>query len=120
MLISNDFYILLGVAGGLGIAKGIRTVYMALVIPTYVPIEKLASASGLQMMINGLCILLGGPVIGVIRDVTGNYNMCIIVLNFVTMTTLVMWSAEMLILGIKKPSGNNDTSEQNGTLMNKV
>lgn len=110
----------MGVAGGLGIAKGIRTVYMSLVIPTYVPLEKLASASGLQMMINGMCILLGGPVIGLIRDVTGNYNMCIIVLNFVTLTTIIIWSIEMLILSIRKPSDNINTTEQNGTLISKA
>lgn len=48
----------------LGISKGIRTVYMTLVIPTYVPIERLASASGLQMVTNGLFLLILGPVVG--------------------------------------------------------
>lgn len=64
LLLFSDFSSLLGVAVGLGIAKGIRTVYMSLVIPSYVPIERLASASGIQMMVNGVFILIGGPALG--------------------------------------------------------
>lgn len=52
------------VAVAMGIAKGIRTVYMSLVIPSYIPIERLASASGIQMFTNGIFLLLLGPVLG--------------------------------------------------------
>lgn len=55
---------LIYVSIALGIAKGVRTVYMGLVIPTYVPIERLANASGLQMLVNGVFILIGGPIMG--------------------------------------------------------
>ena len=48
----------------MGVAKGVRTVYMSLVIPEYVPIERLASASGLQMTINSLFLIGFGPVVG--------------------------------------------------------
>lgn len=64
LLLFTDYTSLLGVALALGIAKGVRTVYMSLVIPSYVPIERLASASGLQMMMNGVFILIGGPALG--------------------------------------------------------
>lgn len=56
---------LIAVAVGLGIAKGVRTVYMTLVIPSYVPIERLASAAALQLVVNGFFILAGGPILGV-------------------------------------------------------
>ena len=52
------------VAVALGIAKGIRSVYMGLVIPNHVPIEKLPSASGLQTVLNGIFIMMFAPVIG--------------------------------------------------------
>jgi MFS family permease len=121
LLISNNYIILLGVALGLGIAKGVRTVYMRLVVPAYVPIEKLASASGLQMMVNGFCILLGGPVIGMIRDVTGNYIMCIVVLNCVTLSTIAIWSIEAITTRFKKKQRVQDKSvEQTDTLLNKT
>lgn len=54
--------ILVGFA--LGVAKGIRTVYMTMVIASYVPIERLASATGLQMATNGIILLVVGPIIG--------------------------------------------------------
>lgn len=60
----SEYSSLLGVAVVLGITKGIRTVYMNLVIPSYVPIERLATAAGLQMMVNGVFILIGGVILG--------------------------------------------------------
>lgn len=48
----------------LGVAKGFRTVFMSLLIPSYVPIEKLASASGFQMVANGVINMIGGPILG--------------------------------------------------------
>jgi hypothetical protein len=48
----------------LGIGKGVRTVNLNLVIPNYIPLERLASASGIQMLCNGLLILFLGPCLG--------------------------------------------------------
>lgn len=60
----SSFEALIIVAVGLGVAKGVRTVYMMLVIPSYVPIERLASAAALQLAVNGILVLAGGPVLG--------------------------------------------------------
>ncbi|CAG2065566.1 unnamed protein product [Timema podura] len=83
---------------GLGMAKGVRVVYMGLVIPSYVKIERLASAAGLQMVLNGIFLLMFGPIIGVIRDFTGSYNPCILCMNFLTMLTVIMWVTERIIV----------------------
>lgn len=64
VLLCNNFTKLLIVGACLGAAKGIRTVYMILVIPNHVPINKLASASGIRMVANGLVLLCLGPVVG--------------------------------------------------------
>ncbi|KAF2904364.1 hypothetical protein ILUMI_01822 [Ignelater luminosus] len=112
LLMFSEFGALLGVAAGLGIAKGVRTVYMTLVIPNYVPIERLASASGLQMMVNGFLILAGGPVLGVIRDATGSYAKCIYVMNMMTLSTLIMWTMEMIYLRIKERKRQTPTEEK--------
>lgn len=93
---------LLLIALGLGIAKGIRKVYMGLVIPAHVPIEKLASASGMEMMMNGFCIIIGGPILGAVRDATGSYTPCVIIMNCITLTTLTMWAIEAIIVKLKK------------------
>ncbi|RZC32313.1 uncharacterized protein BDFB_002003 [Asbolus verrucosus] len=97
-----NFYVLLVVALALGIAKGIRKVYMALVIPAHVPLEKLPSASGMEMMMNGFCIMIGGPILGAVRDATGSYILCVIIMNCVTFTTVLMWVAEAIVVKCKK------------------
>ncbi|KYN43016.1 Monocarboxylate transporter 2 [Trachymyrmex septentrionalis] len=97
LLFANDSASMVAVAIGLGAAKGIRSVYMALVVPSYVPIQKLPNASGIQMLTNGMILMSAGPLLGIIRDNTGNYTICIILLNCVTTITLIMWTAEILI-----------------------
>lgn len=103
LIITRSFVYVVGTYTGmlivgilLGIAKGIRTVYMSLVIPDYIPIERLASASGIQMVTNGIILMGAGPLLGWIRDVTGSYLKCIVIINMVTLCALVMWTAEMV------------------------
>lgn len=60
----SDYKSLLLVGVGLGIAKGIRTVYMILVIPAHVSLEKLPSASGIRMVFNGVMLVILGVVVG--------------------------------------------------------
>lgn len=65
LIFANSYNEVIVVAIVLGIAKGFRTVFMSLLIPSYVPIEKLASASGMQMVANGLFNMIGGPILGI-------------------------------------------------------
>ncbi|KYM98165.1 Monocarboxylate transporter 13 [Cyphomyrmex costatus] len=97
LLFANNSASMVVVAIGLGAAKGIRSVYMALVVPSYVPLQKLPNASGIQMLTNGMILMSAGPMLGVLRDNTGNYTICIILLNCVTTITLILWTTEMLI-----------------------
>lgn len=60
------------VAISLGVAKGVRNVYMSIVIPSYIPLDRLASASGIQMFANGLAMMFLGPVLGENRLVSSN------------------------------------------------
>lgn len=93
----------------LGIARGVRTVYMNVIIPDHVPIERLAAASGLQMVANGIFLLLFGSILGVMRDISGSYAPCIVFINVVTAITLIMWCVEMLYTHIKiKKSGKSN------------
>lgn len=64
LLFAKSFNELLFVAMGLGIAKGVRSVYMSLVVPSYIPLERLAAASGIQMVANGIIILSMGSFVG--------------------------------------------------------
>lgn len=60
----EKFYLIVVVALGLGVAKGVRTVYMTLVIPSHVSLEKLANASSIQSLVNGFFLMVVGPCLG--------------------------------------------------------
>lgn len=63
MYIENYQQLLL-VGIGLGIAKGFRYVYMSLVFPAYLPLDRLASASGIQTVLKGIFMIFFGPLLG--------------------------------------------------------
>lgn len=64
LLFARSYHGILYVAMGLGLAKGVRSVYMTLVVPSYIPLERLAAASGIQMVTNGIIILSMGSFVG--------------------------------------------------------
>jgi len=97
LVFSRSFKAVLVVAMALGVSKGVRTVYMTIVIPSYVPIERLPAAAGIQMVVNGILLMAFGPLIGYIRDVSGGYDWCIAFINLLTFVTLVMWITEIII-----------------------
>ncbi|XP_025831369.1 monocarboxylate transporter 5-like isoform X2 [Agrilus planipennis] len=100
-IIVRGYPLLLVSAVGLGVAKGLRTIYMNLVIPAYVPLERLPGASGIQMVTNGVFFILGGPFLGFIKDISGTYRKCVVLMNFLTLLTVVMWSLEIIIVKIR-------------------
>lgn len=54
----------LAVACWIGFNKGLRTVFMALAIPSHVPLDRLPGATGIQLLFSGVFYLLMGPLIG--------------------------------------------------------
>lgn len=64
MLLTSDYVGMMMICTALGVAKGIRSVYMSIVIPSYIPIERLASASAIQLFGNGIVMMCFGPVLG--------------------------------------------------------
>ena len=63
-MFAGTFTSMLSVMIFLGMAKGIRTVFWVLVIPDYVPLERLPGASGIQSVTNGLISVALGPILG--------------------------------------------------------
>lgn len=57
LLLATTFKSMLFVAVAIGVAKGVRTVYMNIVLPSYVPIERLPYASGIQLFLNGIIVI---------------------------------------------------------------
>nr|CAD7427076.1 unnamed protein product [Timema monikensis] len=62
--LSTHYHLVLAISVLLGLSKGIKAVFQALIIPNYVPLERLPAASGLLMVNNGLISLVLGPLIG--------------------------------------------------------
>ncbi|XP_017773389.1 PREDICTED: monocarboxylate transporter 9-like [Nicrophorus vespilloides] len=94
---TQTYAVSLGVAIIIGFGKGLRTIFMALVIPSYVPLERLPAASGLQLATSGILFLLMGPVVGWIRDLVNNYVITLHILNIMTYVTTIAWTLEKFI-----------------------
>ncbi|XP_049865094.1 monocarboxylate transporter 9-like [Pectinophora gossypiella] len=112
MLFTSSFVGMLLVALALGITKGVRTVYMNIVIPNHVPLERLPFASGIQMFFNGIIIITIGSLLGRLREASGSYQIPIIVLNVVTMVTVVLWCTEFMYFRMK----NRNVAENTGNV----
>lgn len=60
----HTYKIALAVALWIGFNKGLRTVFMALCIPSHVPLDRLPSATGLHLLFSGCFYIFMGPVVG--------------------------------------------------------
>ncbi|KAI5641176.1 major facilitator superfamily domain-containing protein [Phthorimaea operculella] len=80
----------------IGFGKALRTVFMALVLPTHVPLHKLAGASGILQLCSGVVYLALGPVVGYIKD---NATTAVVLhsLNIFIWLTTLSWGLEKII-----------------------
>ncbi|CAG2061591.1 unnamed protein product, partial [Timema podura] len=102
ILITSNFQMMLGIGLCLGMGKGIRSVYMNLVVPAYVSIDKVASALALQNLGVGVINLLISPLLGFLKDINGSYSVSVIVLNMATLLVIVVLLAESVLTRRKK------------------
>ncbi|KAM3968172.1 LOW QUALITY PROTEIN: uncharacterized protein ACR2FA_006302 [Aphomia sociella] len=89
----QTYSVVLFVAVMIGFGKGLRTVFMALVIPTHVPIHKLPGATGIQLLTAGIVYLSLGPVVGWIKD-NASTAVTLHCLNIFTWLTALSWGLE--------------------------
>ncbi|XP_026463104.1 monocarboxylate transporter 13-like isoform X1 [Ctenocephalides felis] len=92
LLFSESYYQVLAVCAILGLVKGASTVYMFLILPSCLPVEKLAAAGGVMMLGCGVFLMTFGPVMGYLRDSTGSYTQCIMVLNALSIIVITFWT----------------------------
>lgn len=139
MMFTTDYRNMLIVCAALGIGKGIRSVYMSIVVPSYIPLERLASASAIQLFVNGVVMMCIGPIlgslnrlllssssewckllkkivnfisqIGLIKDISGSYVGCIVFLNICTIITITMYGIEMAYTWYREKCSSNDTQQ---------
>ncbi|KAL0839737.1 hypothetical protein ABMA28_016380 [Loxostege sticticalis] len=103
----QSYQVVLLVAVMIGFGKGLRTVFMALVIPTHVPLHKLPGASGIQLLTAGIVYLTLGPFVGWIKD-NASTAVTLHCLNIFTWLTAVSWGLEKIIRTRKQ---KNSTEE---------
>ncbi|CAH2092175.1 unnamed protein product [Euphydryas editha] len=96
----QDYTIVLTVAVIVGFGKGLRTVFMALVIPTHVPLHKLPGATGLQLLTAGIVYLALGPIVGWIKD-SASTAVILHCLNIFTWITAISWGLEKFLISRK-------------------
>ncbi|KAI5641175.1 major facilitator superfamily domain-containing protein [Phthorimaea operculella] len=92
----QNYCVVLLVAVIIGFGKGLRTVFMALVIPTHVPLHKLPGASGIQLVTAGIVYVSLGPVVGYIKD-NAETEVTLHCLNIFTWLTALSWGLEKYI-----------------------
>ncbi|XP_068628093.1 uncharacterized protein [Battus philenor] len=92
----QNYSVVLLVAVIIGFGKGLRTVFMALVIPTHVPLHKLPGATGIQLLTSGIVYLTMGPIVGWIKDNTST-AVTLHCLNIFTWLTAISWGLEKYI-----------------------
>ncbi|KAK0091864.1 hypothetical protein PV326_002596 [Microctonus aethiopoides] len=98
LIFCTGFIPVIIMAIGIGFAKGFRSVFTSLIVPSYIPLERLADATGIQTVVNGIILMALGPLMGIIRESRGSYGPCIVILNAMSALTIVMWVTEMIIV----------------------
>ncbi|KAH8304105.1 uncharacterized protein [Drosophila kikkawai] len=93
---TRSYHLILGSFVWIGLCKGIRTIFWPLIIPGYVPLNRLPAASGLQLLISGLFTLIGGPFVGLVRD-RFDYSVALHCLNTMSFVAAGSWALEALI-----------------------
>ncbi|XP_017765310.1 PREDICTED: uncharacterized protein LOC108554513 isoform X1 [Eufriesea mexicana] len=94
----QDFSVTLAIAILIGAGKALRTIFMALVIPTHVPLSRLPGATGIQLLTSGIVALALGPLVGWIRDTTSDYAVMLHCLNIFTYLTVISWTIEICFM----------------------
>ncbi|XP_055639974.1 uncharacterized protein LOC129777621 [Toxorhynchites rutilus septentrionalis] len=112
----HSYPAVLATACWIGLNKGLRTVFMALAIPSHVPLERLPGATGIQLLFSGVFCLVVGPIVGLIRDHT-NYTVTLHCLNIATYLTALSWGLERFCAGSKRTQEEERNSQEQKQLL---
>ncbi|XP_011692211.1 PREDICTED: monocarboxylate transporter 9-like isoform X2 [Wasmannia auropunctata] len=110
----NIYAIVIGVAVIVGLAKGTKAVFQALIIPDYVPLERLPAASGILMVCNGIMSISVGPIIGLVHDSTDSYVGALYFTSCLSLSCVFLWLISGLwTLGRNKNQQNLSEKQEN-------
>ncbi|XP_073834413.1 uncharacterized protein isoform X1 [Musca autumnalis] len=94
--LTDSYNVVLVVFLLIGFGKGFRTIFSPLIIPSYVPLNRLPAASGIQLIFNSIFSFALGPLLGLITDSYG-YAVTIHCINTLTCMALLFWFLESTI-----------------------
>ncbi|XP_073827959.1 uncharacterized protein isoform X2 [Musca autumnalis] len=94
--LTNSYEVVLVLFIVIGFGKGFRMLFAPLIVPSYVPLNRLPAASGLQLIITSITSFTLGPLLGSITDKFG-FAVTIHCMNALTCLTLLFWLLEYLI-----------------------
>ncbi|KAJ8947358.1 hypothetical protein NQ318_002884 [Aromia moschata] len=97
----------------IGLTKGSRAVFQSVIIPKYVPLEKIPAATGLNMLFTGVVSLVIGPIIGAIHDNTNSYVPALHTASALSCVCVLLWVLEYVFLTLTKERKVNKKSEEN-------
>ncbi|PSN41453.1 hypothetical protein C0J52_14533 [Blattella germanica] len=97
----HEFTTVAAMSAVVGFLKGAMVVNLSLTIAEHCQLERFAAAYSLFMVINGVITLCLGPLIGVVRDLTGSFPVSIHVLSAIFMLCVLMWVTEYLWVSYK-------------------
>ncbi|KAF2893977.1 hypothetical protein ILUMI_12194 [Ignelater luminosus] len=103
----------------LGLSKGAKAVFQSLILPKYVSLEKLPSAMGFLMVINGILSLAIGPIIGAVHDLTKSYAYALHTATTMSIFCIILWLIDAYEFKISnKSSLDNLEQAENNSYVN--
>ncbi|XP_030766459.1 uncharacterized protein LOC115890384 isoform X2 [Sitophilus oryzae] len=98
-----------------GFTRGAALINFAITISEYATLEKLPAAFGLHNVGKGLFVVILGPVLGKIRDITQSYPICLHSQTLLIMTCVIAWSIEYCIRYCKTRTSESEKSDTDTT-----
>ncbi|XP_015834478.1 uncharacterized protein LOC658985 isoform X1 [Tribolium castaneum] len=92
-----------------GFFRGAALINFTITISEYSSLEKLPAAFGLHMVGKGLFVVAIGPILGIIRDTTKSYPICLHSQTFLILVCCVAWSIEYAFRFLRTRSVESDT-----------
>ncbi|XP_066245547.1 monocarboxylate transporter 5-like [Euwallacea similis] len=88
----------------IGLTKGTRAVFQSVLLPNYVDLDKITAANGISMLFTGIVSLIVGPLIGLVRDVSGSIIYALHSASLLSGLCVVMWIIEYFFRERKNPA----------------
>lgn len=101
LVFGNNFVVVLVCFGWLGICKAVRTIFGILIIPSYLTLERLPAAIGLQQVISGVFSLVFTSYAGSTLSAS-NYSFSLNCMNGICFIVAMLWLGENLLKLNKK------------------